>query len=335
MSASLRAAVIGAGAIGHHHVRVLSRIEGVELVAIVDPAGDPHGVAREVVVLPDIEVLPAYDIDLAVVAVPTAKHELIGLVLADAGIHTLIEKPLAHDVTSATRLAEAFASGGLVGAVGHIERFNPSLQELHKRLAAGELGEVYQIATRRQGPFPPRIADVGVVLDLATHDIDSTAWVSGADFVTVSARTANKSGRAYEDLVAAVCQLSDGTATSHLVNWLSPLKERVTTVTGERGCFLADTLSADLTFYANANVQSQWDAISLFRGVAEGDVTRFAIAKLEPLRAELEAFRDAVLGIRDDVVTMGEGLRTVRVARALLDSASSGQTVTIGAPVGA
>lgn len=334
MSAPLRAAVVGAGAMGRHHVRVWGGLEGVELVAVVDPAGDRHHVAGGVPVLPDVEALIARGVDLVSVAVPTALHETVGLALAEAGVHTLIEKPLAHEVDAATRLAEAFASRGLVGAVGHIERFNPSLQELRKRLEAGELGEVYQIATRRQSPFPPRIADVGVVMDLATHDIDSTAWVSGCDFATVSARTANKSGRAHEDLVAAVCQLTDGTATSHLVNWLSPLKERVTTVTGERGCFVADTLSADLTFFANANVESQWDAISLFRGVAEGDVTRFAIAKPEPLRVELEAFRDAVLGIRDDVVTMREGLRTVQVARAVLDSASSGQTVTIGAPVG-
>jgi predicted dehydrogenase len=110
------------------------------------------------------------------------------------------------------------------------------------------------------------------------------------------------------------------------------MKERVTIVTGERGCFVADTLTADLTFFANASVPTEWDAISRFRGVSEGDMVRFAIAKPEPLASELAAFRDAVLGKDADVVTMRQGLATVAVAEAVLESAKSGATVAI--PVG-
>jgi UDP-N-acetylglucosamine 3-dehydrogenase len=102
---------------------------------------------------------------------------------------------------------------------------------------------VYQVVTRRQGPFPARIADVGVVKDLATHDIDLTAWVTQQPYSQVAAQTAYKSGREYEDLVAVTGQLADGTVTSHLVNWLSPFKERVTVITGEKGTFVADTLT--------------------------------------------------------------------------------------------
>src|SRR4029434_5949250 len=109
--------------------------------------------------------------------------------------------PLAPDLAGAQRLVDAFEMRGLIGAVGHIERYNPALQGLRRRLEAGELGDVYQVATRRQGPSPPRIGDVGVVKDLATHDIDLTAWVTGQPFWTVSARTAFKSGRRHEDLV--------------------------------------------------------------------------------------------------------------------------------------
>ncbi len=115
----------------------------------------------------------------------------------------------------------------------------------------GALGEIYQIATRRQGPFPGRIADVGVIKDLATHDIDLTAWVSQQEFVTVNARTAHRSGRPHEDMVLAVGTLSGGTITSHIVNWLTPFKERVTVITGENGILVADTLAADLTYYEN------------------------------------------------------------------------------------
>ncbi len=187
----------------------------------------------------------------------------------------------------------------------------------------------YQVVTRRQGPFPARIADVGVVKDLATHDIDLTAWVTQQQFRSVSARTALKSGREHEDLVAVVGQLADGTVTSHLVNWLSPMKERVTIVTGERGAFVADTLSADLTFFANGLIPTTWDGVAAFRGVAEGDMIRFAFPKPEPLRTEHEAFRDAVLGKNHDIVTMRQGLATVAVAEAVLTSAREGRVVDL------
>jgi predicted dehydrogenase len=241
----------------------------------------------------------------------------------------MIEKPLAKDVEGARKLAEAFEQAGLVAAVGHIERYNPSLQSLRSRLEAGELGDVYQIITRRQGPFPSRIADVGVVKDLATHDIDLTAWVAQQPYTSVAARTAHKSGREHEDLVAVTGLLADGTVTSHLVNWLSPMKERITVVTGERGTFVADTLHADLTFHANGIVRTEWDDIARFRGVTEGDMIRYAIAKPEPLRTEHEAFRDAVLGMDADIVTMRQGLATVAVAEAVLESAQEGRSVDL------
>jgi UDP-N-acetylglucosamine 3-dehydrogenase len=323
---TLRAGLLGLGMMGRHHARVLSSLPGVELVAVADAAGDRHAVAGGRPVLADIEQLIAVGIDYCMVAVPTALHEEVGLALAGAGVHALVEKPLTPDVASSTRLAQAFDAAGLVGAVGHIERYNPALQEARRRLAADELGTVHQIVTRRQGPFPARIADVGVVKDLATHDIDLTAWVAQQPYVSVSAQVSHRSGREHEDLVAIVGQLADGTVTSHLVNWLSPFKERVTVITGDRGAFVADTLSADLTFHANGTVDTEWDAVAKFRGVSEGDMIRYAIAKPEPLRSEHEAFRDAVLGKETDIVTMRQGLATVAVAEAVLASAVGGTT---------
>ena len=329
---NLRAGLVGVGMMGRHHARVLGSLDGVELVAVVDPGGDPHGVANGRELLASVGELIARGVDYAMVAAPTALHEAIGLELAEAGIHALIEKPLATNTPAAKRLTLAFASRGLVGAVGHIERYNPALQQMRKRLEAGDLGAVYQITTRRQGPFPARIADVGVVKDLATHDIDLTAWVARSPFESVSARVAYKSGREHEDLVAAVGQLEDGTITNHLVNWLSPFKERLTIVTGERGAFVADTVTADLTFHANASVVTEWEAVAAFRGVSEGDLIRYAFAKPEPLRAEHEAFRDAVLGLPgaiERIVTMEQGLATVAVAEAMLISASEGRIVNL------
>ena len=327
--ANLRAGLIGLGMMGRHHARVLSSLPGVDLVAVADAAGDPHKVAGSRPLLGSVEELIAVGIDYCLVAVPTAFHEPVGMALAEAGVHAMIEKPLAQNIEGAQRLADAFAAKGLVGAVGHIERYNPALQQARARIESGELGQVFQITTRRQGPFPARIADVGVVKDLATHDIDLTAWVAQQPYQAVSARTAHRSGRPHEDLVAITGILADGTVTNHLVNWLSPLKERVTIITGEKGAFVADTLTADLTFYANGVIATTWDDVARFRGVSEGDVLRFAIAKPEPLRVEHENFRDAILGKQADIVTMEQGLRTVVVAEAAIESARTGATVSV------
>ena len=327
--AVLRAGLVGLGMMGRHHARVLASLPGVELVAVADPGGDVHGVAGGREVLASTEELIAKGLDYCVVAAPTGLHEAVGLALAEAGVHALVEKPLAANAGAARRMADAFAARGLVGAVGHIERYNPSLQRARQLLEEGHLGAVFQIVTRRQGPFPGRIADVGVVKDLATHDIDLTAWVAQRPFVSVAAQAAYRSGREHEDLIAVTGRLEGGAVTCHLVNWLSPMKERVTIITGEKGALVCDTLTADLTFYANGTASSDWDEVRQFRGVTEGDVVRYAIAKPEPLRTEHEAFRDAVLGKRTDIVTLEQGVRIVEVAEAVLRSAATGSTVDL------
>ncbi|MBV7432772.1 Gfo/Idh/MocA family protein [Dermabacteraceae bacterium P13077] len=331
MAKTLRAGLIGLGMMGRHHARNLQSIEGVELVAVADPGGDPHGAARGYDILPDAEALVKAGIDYAVIAVPTAFHRDVALTFAEAGVHCLVEKPLAFDVAEAEEITAAFEERGLVGAVGYIERYNPALQEMRKRIADGQLGKIYQIATRRQGAFPARIADVGVVKDLATHDIDLTAWVAQSEFASLSAVTASESGRDLEDMVSVCGRLKNDIITSHIVNWLSPFKERVTVVTGEKGALVGDTATADLTFYANgSSITNEWESMQSFRGVTEGDMVRYALTRREPLRTEHLAFRDAVLGDPSNIVTMREGLNTVRAVEAVLTSAASRSVVTLG-----
>lgn len=314
----IRLGLVGLGMMGRHHARVARTIEGVELVALADAFGDSHGAAGGLPVYSSVEELIGHGIDAAVCAVPTSMHEEVGMKLAEAGIHALVEKPIASTSEAGRRLADAFSSRRLVGAVGHIERFNPALQELKRRLNAGELGRIYQIATRRQGPFPDRITDVGVALDLATHDLDLTMWIGDSTFERISSENVVVARDGHEDLVSVTGRLENGVVTNHLVNRLSPMKERVTVVTGEAGAFVADTLTADLTFFENGKVKTSWDTVANFRGVSEGNMTRFAFTKQEPLQSEHEAFRDAILGTRHDVVTMEEGLRTLAAAEAVM-----------------
>lgn len=256
--ANLRYGIIGIGSMGRHHVRNIRELPGVDLVAIADPAGDKFGVSKGMEVLPDIDALIAQGLDACVVAVPTVFHEETALKLAEAGVHTLVEKPLSTDAESGERIVKAFAEASLVGAVGYVERCNPALLEMKKRISAGQLGEVYQISTRRQSPFPARISDVGVVKDLATHDVDLTAWVAGSNYASVSAVTAYRSGRENEDMVNVVGKLENGVLVNNLVNWLCPFKDRKTIVIGEKGALVADTMMGDLTFYRNGSIPVEW-----------------------------------------------------------------------------
>ena len=325
----LRAGIVGLGTMGRHHLRVLSDLPGVELVGVTDPDPRTRRAARAVPAMASLDEMLALGIDMCVVAAPTLTHAEIGLRLADAGVHTLVEKPLAADPVAARLLARTFDKRQLVGCVGHIERYNPAVRALRTRIAQGELGAVFQVATRRQGPFPARIRDVGVVMDLATHDIDITQWVTGRRYRRVSAFTSFPSGRPFEDLVAVSGVLCDGTVTSHLVNWLSSMKERVVTVTGQRGCLVADTLATELWFHRNGTVTAAGPCDPPFHGASEGDLIRYAVAKREALATELENFRDAVLGKPADIVTMRQGVETIEVADAVLTASTDCSAVDL------
>ena len=321
---TLRCGLIGFGMMGKNHARVLKEVVGVELVVIADQLLAQGSELNGVPVVRDVSSALKYELDCAVVAVPTAQHENVAIQMAEAGVPSLVEKPLADSVESAERIVRAFAQSKTFGAVGHIERFNPALQELKKRITAGDLGEIFQIATRRQSSFPGRISDVGVVKDLATHDIDTVFSLTGSDYSKVSALTAHKSGRPNEDMLIATAQLANGVIVSHLVNWLSPLKERVTVVTGEVGIFIADTLRSDLTLYRNGQFDMDWESLSTFRGVSEGDMTRFAFDRKEPLKAEIEAFVACVAGGDNENLTdLPSGLRVLAVAEKMLSSSGA------------
>lgn len=317
---NLRVAIIGLGMMGANHARVLSNLEGVELVAVADPQGDAQKVLPQIEILKSVDEVIKLGVDYCVISAPTAFHEEIALQLIANKIHFLVEKPIADSYASAVKIRDAAKSANIIGAVGHIERFNSALQEARKRVLAGELGTIYQVATRRQGPFPSRISDVGVVKDLATHDIDLTSWITGKKYLQVSANAAFRSGREHEDLISVSGLLEDSVVVSHLVNWLSPLKERKIIITGEKGTFVADTLRADLTFYENGKIEISQSELAHFRGVTQGDVHILAFEKPEPLVVEHQNFRDAVLGKKSNVVTLEEGATTVKIADAIIES---------------
>jgi predicted dehydrogenase len=326
----LRGAVVGLGMIGRHHARLLQSTERVAFAGAVDPGGDRYrSVYDRSRLFASLEELLEREVpDFAVVAVPTDLHLPVAEQLAAAGVSLLLEKPLAATGQQAQQIVQLCQAAGVRAAVGHVERFNPALQEMRRRLREGQIGRLFTVTTIRSGPFPARVQDVGVVKDLATHDLDLLSWLSDSTIASVAAQIQHLSGRAHEDLVLATGALRSGAAFSIAVDWVSPAKVRRTRVLGERGMLEADTLTGDLYFYENAEVRVVWDTSQQFRGVSEGNVTRYALQRDEPLRLELEAFLDHLQdGTDADVVSLAQGAAIVRAAEAVLESASAGQTI--------
>ena len=321
----MRAAVVGFGSIGKNHARILSTLEGVQLVGVVD-TNPKLFTDSSIKFFNSISELIEQEIDYCVVSVPTIEHESVSLELIEAGIHVLIEKPISHDLESAERIRSAARRKKVLVAVGHVERFNSALQEAKGRIEAGQLGTIYQISTRRLGPFPQRISDVGVIRDLATHDIDLTSWLTNKRYLTLNAFAAFRSGRDLEDLVAITGLLETGVVVNHIVNWLSPFKERSVVVTGELGAFHVDTLSSELTLYENGKYAVPENELVQFHGVSQGDIHNYEFAKPEPLLVEHQSFRDTIIGKPSTIVTLDEGIETLRVALTATESYLSQNT---------
>lgn len=327
----LRAAVIGAGVMGLRHARVLNTLEGVELVGVVDPAL----ILRETTYsdfqcFGNLQDVLEEGIDYAIVSTPTSSHESVASQLAAARVAALIEKPLARTSDEAERIVQAFENAEVVGAVGHIERFNSASREAQRRIAQGQLGELRCVLTRRQGPYPKRISDVGVVFDLVTHDVDLSQWLTSRDYVSLSAQEIPILGGDHEDAVVVCGKMAGNLLFSNIANWVTPFKERSMVVVGDQGAFVLDLLNADLSFYANVNEVAQWEAIASVRGAPVGDVTHYAFDRLEPLVLEHQAFRDAVSARQVTcIASLDEGARVVRIAEAIKVSAQRGSTMTV------
>ncbi len=326
----LRVAVIGAGQMGRLHVRVASESEETAVAAVVDP--DPA--AERLAYAARAEWLRSLDdlgeADCAIVTVPTAEHAAVAGALIERGLPVLVEKPIAATVEQATALIEAARAQGVPLAVGHVERFNPVVRALREKLHAGDLGRVFQVRAQRLSPFPVRVGDTGVAFDMATHDLDVMCELAGTP-LRVSAEIDRKAHRSHEDLLVATLRFDSGIIGLLEVNWLTPTKVRRLTVNGERGMFEVDYLNQHLTLYENAYESETWRTLDVFDGVTEGNVTRFAITRTEPLRAQLDAFVRAVRGEAPPEVPGEDGLRALRLALAVLESGQAGRTVELEA----
>jgi predicted dehydrogenase len=330
----MKVAVIGIGSMGKNHARVYSELPEADLVAVADvdqklvaETAEKHGAHAYTNYR---EMLEKEKPEAVSVVVPTAMHEEVGMAALNAGAHVLMEKPIAATVEEGQRLIEKAHAVKKQLMVGHIVRFNPAMQALKQKLADGDLGRIFQIFCRRAGPFPARIRDVGVVVDLAPHDVDVMRFLIGAEPLRVYAETERRIHTNHEDLVWGLLRFPDGVVGSLEINWLTPTKIREVLVLGERGLFRIDDLTQDLYFYENAQVNGDlWPALKTLKGVSEGHMIRYAIQRYEPLKAELQAFLGAVKAGKPVPVSGEDGLEALRLALALVESGQKHQVIEV------
>lgn len=321
----MRVAVIGLGSMGKNHVRVYDELPEAELVAVVD--SDPN-LAKTVAGKHGIpaysdftEMLKKENPEAVSIAVPTALHFQVGMGVLDAGVHVLMEKPIAATIDQGRGLIEKARSVDRQLMVGHIVRYNPAIQALKEKLTRGDLGRIFQVVCRRAGPFPSRIRDVGVVVDLAPHDVDIMRFLIGSNPIRVYAETERRIHTDHEDLLWGLLRFPDGVIGALEINWLTPTKIREVLVLGERGLFRVDDLTQDLYFYENAQaIDIQWSTLAALKGVSEGSMIRYPLQHVEPLRAELQAFVRAIDAKTAVPVSGEDGLQALQLALALVES---------------
>jgi len=319
---------------GWNHCRVYSEIPDIELVGVCDSDGKVASKAAVAFGCDPYRDLDGFlskaEPDIVSVVVPTQHHAKVALACIESAASVLVEKPIADTVENAKAIIEAADEAEVRLAVGHIERFNPAVQELNRRLLARQLGRIYSIRATRVGPFPHRIRDVGVVIDLAVHDVDVMRYITGSDVGRVYAETEKRIHTSHEDMLSGLLKFKNGVVGVLDVNWLTPEKIRELTVTGERGMFKVNYIQQELTFYENSHVRGkEYNYQDILMGVSEGDVTSIRVQKKEPLRIELDSFINSVRKNQAPEVSGLDGLRSLEVALAIVESSMKNTVISL------
>ena len=319
----LRLGLAGLGSMGRNHLRVISNHPDTELTAISDPVADSLEAARgQTPATPfadPIEMIRTAQLDGLVIAAPTTGHATLALAAIEAGIPVLVEKPLAGTLEEAVTIVSAARTRRVAVQVGHVERYNPAVLEMGRLLRAGWLSTVYAITSRRAGPFPARIRDVGVTVDLGTHDVDMLCWIAGERPLRVFAETSQRIHATHEDLTFGLMHFPSGASGFLDVDWLTPAKRRSLVALGEEGMFELDYLTQKLTF-TRANVDRP-ELVAGYATTFTGDVAEIPVVNVEPLRAQLDEFVRVLRTGEKPYVDGLDGLWAVAIAAAMLTSA--------------
>ncbi len=297
----LRTGVAGAGVMGRNHARVLSEMRDIDLALIFDPdAATAEGVAAAygAQAVTNAADFVSAGLEAAVVATPNRHHAELGVALLEAGVHLLVEKPIAADLKGAQAMIDAAKANDRVLMVGHVERFNPAVETVRRAIADDD---IISIQITRVGPFPPRMGEVGVVIDLAVHDIDIIRHLTGSEIVEVQPQLARTRAER-EDTALLQFRLANGVIAHITTNWVTPYKVRTLQVATKSKFVVADLITRQVTEYFGQGTDGSYQTRTLNSWPAE------------PLRKELEAFAHAIRTGETAAVTGEDGLRNLEVA---------------------
>ena len=297
----LKVGVVGVGVMGSNHARVLADIPGVHLAGIADPDRKQRDfVARTLgcAGFTDINGLLGAGVDAITIAAPTHLHHDLALECIGRGVHVMVEKPIAPTVEEGHAIVAAARGAGVTLMVGHVERFNPAV-ELVKRAIKNQ--DILSIAITRVGPFPPRMSNVGVVIDLAVHDIDLIRWFTDSEIVEIQPQLSSAVAER-EDIALLQFRTASGVLAHINTNWLTPFKARTIHIATRDKYLIADLLTLQVTECFGFQADGSYSMRHLSVGYAE------------PLRAELVAFIDAIRNHRTPAVTGEEGVASLEIA---------------------
>lgn len=319
----IRVGVIGVGNMGQHHTRVLSMLKDVELVGVADTnveRGIDTACKYRVRFFEDYrELLP--HVSAVCIAVPTRLHHAVGMTCLQAGVHVLIEKPIAASITEAESLVNAAAETQCILQVGHIERFNPAFQELSKVLKTEEL---LALEARRMSPYSDRANDVSVVLDLMIHDIDLLLELAASPVVKLTASGSRASDSGYLDYVTATLGFANGIVATLTASKVTHRKIRQIAAHCKHSLTEADFLNNQILIHrqTTANCSADYGQI-LYR--QDGLIEKVYTSNIEPLHAELEHFVGCVRGGNQPSVGGEQALKALRLASSIEQMALDGR----------
>jgi predicted dehydrogenase len=298
---TLRVGVIGVGVMGSNHARVFAGLPGARLVGVADPdhkqaefVADTLGCAA----VSDVEGLLALGVDAVTIAAPTHLHHSIALTCLAEGVDVMVEKPIASSVEEGRDIIAAARRANRTLMVGHVERFNPAVEAI-KEAVRNE--DILSIAITRVGPFPPRMSNVGVVIDLAVHDIDLIRWFTDSDIVEVQPQLSNAVAER-EDIALLQFRTASGVLAHINTNWLTPFKARSVTIATRRKYVTGDLLTRQVTECFG------------FQPDGSYSMRHLSVGHAEPLRSELLAFLHAVRTGTAPAVTGEQGVASLEIA---------------------
>jgi predicted dehydrogenase len=299
--------VIGVGVMGSNHARVLADMSGVELAVVADPDREQ----REFVAgalgcegVADVDALLRCGVDAVTIAAPTHLHHDIALKCVARGVHVLVEKPITPTVEEGRAIVAAARRAGVTLMVGHVERFNPAVESIKRAI---EDQDILSIAITRVGPFPPRMSNVGVVIDLAVHDIDLIRWFTDSEIVEIQPQMSSAVAER-EDIALLQFRTASGVLAHINTNWLTPFKARNIHIATRDKYLIGDLLTLQVTECFGFQPDGSYSMRHLSVGYAE------------PLRSELVAFANAIRNRETPAVTGEEAVASLEIAIRCLDA---------------